>query len=111
MQVFLDILQWIANNIFGQAVFLISIIVLLGHLVQRSSFSKTLTGLIKSTMGFLIIGAGAGLIVSASAFFGDIYTVIFGMTPEVIATTRSQYQSFLAPALAAADIMIDDFAS
>ncbi|ARU91850.1 PTS system ascorbate-specific enzyme IIC/IIB [Spiroplasma clarkii] len=108
MNVFLDILSWISNNIFGQAVFLIAIIVLLGHLVQRSSFSKTFTGIIKSTMGFLIISAGAGLISSASAMFGDMYTIIFGMTPDSVqAVYGAAYSSPIGAILAAADALID----
>ena len=59
-------LSWIATNIFGEAFILVGIIVLLGLVLQKKSISAIASGTIKAMIGFLIIGAGAGIIAMSS---------------------------------------------
>ncbi|MFV0381021.1 MAG: PTS ascorbate transporter subunit IIC [Breznakia sp.] len=80
MNLILDILTWIANNIFGVPAFLIGIIVSMGLLLQKSSLSKVISGTLKAIMGFLIINIGAGVIVGTLNIFQPMWAEIFGLS-------------------------------
>lgn len=69
--------QWIANNIFGVPAFLIGLIVLLGLVLQKASFSKVISGTLKTILGFLIINAGSGVIVGALNIFQPLWSEVF----------------------------------
>jgi PTS system ascorbate-specific IIC component len=75
----MQILTWIANNIFGVPAFLIGIIVLLGLLLQKKTSSQTVSGTFKAMIGFLIINAGAGIIVGALNIFQPMWAEVFGL--------------------------------
>ncbi len=75
----LEVVQWITVNIFGEASILIGLIVLMGLLLQKKSFSDVVVGTLKGILGFLIIGAGAGIIVQALLAFQPIWTEVFGL--------------------------------
>lgn len=74
-----DMIRWIAVNIFGEASTLVGLIVLLGLVLQRKSFADIISGTLKAILGFLIIGAGAGIIVVALLAFEPIWTEVFGL--------------------------------
>ncbi len=65
MQVLTSIAQWIADNLFSQPAFLVGLIALIGLLAQRASFSKTISGTLKTAVGFLILTEGSNMIVAA----------------------------------------------
>lgn len=74
-----DIINWITINIFGEASILIGLIVMLGLVLQKKGASEVITGTLKGILGFLIIGAGAGIIVGALLVFQPIWTEVFGL--------------------------------
>ena len=80
MSEFLGVLRWITINIFGEASILIGLIVLLGLVLQKKSLADIVSGPLKGILGFLIIGAGAGIIVSALLIFQPIWTEVFGLS-------------------------------
>ena len=80
MSEFLGVLRWITINIFGEASILIGLIVLLGLVLQKKSLADIVSGTLKGILGFLIIGAGAGIIVSALLIFQPIWTEVFGLS-------------------------------
>ena len=55
MQVISSIAQWIADNLFSQPALLIGLIAMIGLIAQKASFSKTVTGTLKTAVGFLIL--------------------------------------------------------
>ena len=65
MQVISSIAQWIADNLFSQPALLIGLIAMIGLIAQKASFSKTVTGTLKTAVGFLILTEGSNLIVAA----------------------------------------------
>ncbi len=65
----MDVIFWIATNIFGQAAILLGFIVLLGLLLQKKSTSQVISGTFKAVIGFLIISAGAAVITNALTVF------------------------------------------
>ena len=75
-------LTWIATNIFGEAFILVGIIVLLGLVLQKKSISAIASGTIKAMIGFLIIGAGAGIVVGALVIFQPMWQEVFNLPPQ-----------------------------
>lgn len=76
----MDIIKWIADNIFGTPAILLGIIVLVGLLLQKKSISQLVTGTTKAIIGFLIISAGSSIIVGALNIFEPMWKEVFGIT-------------------------------
>ena len=51
----MDILMYLINNVFNQAVFVIGMVVFLGMLVQKTEMSKIIASTVKTMIGFLLI--------------------------------------------------------
>ena len=75
----MEVLTWIANNIFGVPAFLLGIIVLMGLMLQKKTVSQTVSGVFKAMIGFLIINAGAGIITGALNIFQPLWAELFGL--------------------------------
>lgn len=75
-----DIIKWVTVNIFGEASILIGSIVMLGLVLQKKMLPEIITGTLKGILGFLIIGAGAGIIVGALLVFQPIWTEVFALS-------------------------------
>ena len=75
----MDVIFWIATNIFGTPAILLGFIVLLGLLLQKKSTSQVISGTFKAIIGFLIIGAGADVIVGALTVFEPMWQEVFGL--------------------------------
>ena len=54
----MDILMYLINNVFNQAVFVIGMVVFLGMLVQTTEMSKIIASTVKTMIGFLLINTG-----------------------------------------------------
>ena len=66
MTLIYEFIKWMAVNILGEPFILVGLIVLLGLLLQNKSLNVLASGTIKAMIGFLIIGAGAGIIAMSS---------------------------------------------
>jgi ascorbate PTS system EIIC component len=66
-------LNVIMKDIFGTPSILIGIFALIGLILQRKSLADTISGTLKTVMGFIILGAGAGVLVGALDFFGKMF--------------------------------------
>lgn len=86
----MDVLNWIVTNLFGEAAILLGIIVLVGLLLQRKSVSEIVQGVIKAVIGFLIINAGAGIVVGALQIFEPMWAEIFGLEPQAFSNFMGQ---------------------
>lgn len=82
MDILLAIAKWLSDNIFGQAAILIGLVALVGLLLQGKSFSQVVAGTGKTILGFVIIGAGAGVVVNALFSFGPLWNQVFGITAQ-----------------------------
>ncbi|MEL4358222.1 MULTISPECIES: PTS ascorbate transporter subunit IIC [unclassified Luteococcus] len=93
MKAILDFLQSIAST----PAFLVALIALLGLLLQRKSAGDTIKGTIKTFIGFLVLGAGADVVVSSLTPFGDLFQHAFhvrGVVPNneaIVAVALKQY--------------------
>ena len=54
----MDILMYLINNVFNQAVFVLGLVVFLGMIVQKTEMSKTVASTVKTMIGFLLINTG-----------------------------------------------------
>lgn len=86
----MDVIFWIATNIFGQAAILLGFIVLLGLLLQKKTASQTISGTFKTIIGFLIIGAGSGVIVNALTVFEPLWKEVFNLSAEPLGDFMGQ---------------------
>ncbi|WP_303325387.1 PTS transporter subunit IIC, partial [Actinomyces radicidentis] len=77
MSGFLDILV----QIFRQPSILVALIALLGLALQRKGPSDMMKGTIKTFVGFLVLSAGASVIVASLTPFGTMFTEVFRLFP------------------------------
>ncbi|WP_188454892.1 PTS ascorbate transporter subunit IIC [Virgibacillus oceani] len=86
----MDIIFWFAKNVFGQPAILLGFIVLLGLLLQKKTASQTISGTFKAIIGFLIIGAGSGVITNALTVFEPLWKEVFNLSSEPLGDFMGQ---------------------
>lgn len=91
----MDVIFWIATNIFGTPAILLGFIVLAGLVLQKKTTSQIISGTFKAVIGFLIIGAGSGVIVNALGVFEPMWKEVFGLEAESLGQFLGQ-ESFNA---------------
>ncbi|MGS0972332.1 MAG: PTS ascorbate transporter subunit IIC [Candidatus Izemoplasmataceae bacterium] len=72
------IIQFIIDFL-GTPAILIGVIILVGLIAQKKPTSEVIRGTLKGILGFLILGAGAGVIVGAITPFGQLFEEAFNM--------------------------------
>jgi len=82
MSTILDVVMWLADNIFGEPAILIGLIVLIGLLLQKKTASQTISGTFKAVIGFLIITLGADIISGALSVFEPLWAEVFNLDSE-----------------------------
>src|SRR5690625_2745209 len=82
MSAILDVVMWLADNIFGEPAILIGLIVLIGLLLQKKTASQTISGTFKAIIGFLIITLGADIISGALSVFEPLWAEVFNLESE-----------------------------
>lgn len=75
MNEFLDILVDIAST----PAILVALIAVLGNVLQKKNIATIVKGGIKTFVGFLVVTAGAGVIESSLAPFGEMFQAAFNM--------------------------------
>ncbi|NJI16168.1 PTS ascorbate transporter subunit IIC, partial [Staphylococcus agnetis] len=73
-----SILDFIVD-ILSQPAILVALIAFIGLMVQKKPASVVTTGTIKTLLGFLILSAGAGVVVQSLEPFGKIFQHAFGV--------------------------------
>lgn len=72
-----SVAQFIVNEILDVPAFLVGIITAVGLIALRRSSGKVIGGALKATLGFLILGAGAGVVVAS---LNPLGVMILGVT-------------------------------
>lgn len=62
---------------------LIGVIILIGLIAQKKEASEVIRGTLKGILGFIILGAGAGVIVGSLEYFGALFQEAFNMSGVV----------------------------
>jgi ascorbate PTS system EIIC component len=91
----MEAIKWFATNVFGTPAILLGFIVLLGLLLQKKSTSQIVSGTFKAIIGFLIINAGAGVIVGALNIFEPMWKEVFNLEASSLGNFMGQ-ESFNA---------------
>ncbi len=68
----MPVLNFIVNQVLSVPAYLVGLIVLLGLIAMRKSAGQVVGGALKATLGFLILGAGAGVVVASLTPLGDL---------------------------------------
>nr|WP_090892745.1 PTS ascorbate transporter subunit IIC [Evansella caseinilytica] len=67
----------IMNDILGTPAILVGLFALVGLLLQRQALANVVSGTLKTVMGFVILGAGANVIVGSLDHFGAMFESAF----------------------------------
>ena len=85
MNEFLDILVDIAST----PAILVALIAVLGNVLQKKDIATIVKGGIKTFVGFLVVTAGAGVIESSLAPFGEMFQAALTCKGSYLITKRS----------------------
>lgn len=69
----MSFLYFIVNDVLGQASILIALIAMVGLIALKKSVGQVITGTLKTLLGFLVLLAGANIIVGALNFLGRFF--------------------------------------
>ncbi|MDR3431863.1 MAG: PTS ascorbate transporter subunit IIC [Rouxiella aceris] len=72
-------LSFIINDVLGTPAILVGLFSLFGLVLQKKSFSDTISGTLKTIMGFLILIAGAGVIATTLTSFSILFVHSFNI--------------------------------
>ena len=72
-------LEIIMKDILGSPAILVGIFALIGLLLQRKTTADVVSGTLKTTMGFVIIGAGAGVLIGSLDIFSKMFNYAFNV--------------------------------
>lgn len=84
------IVQWIARDVFGVPAYLVGLMTAIALIASRKGLGDVVGGTLKATLGFIILGIGAGAVVAALHPLGALITGSFdveGVVPTNEAIT------------------------
>ena len=67
-------------GLLDNAAVVLAIVVALGLILDKRSLSEVIVGVIKTLLGYLVLSAGSGLIVTALSSFSGVFTEAFNLT-------------------------------
>jgi len=91
------VISFIVNEILSKPALLVGLMALIGLIALRKTFSEVLSGTLKTIVGFLILIAGAGLVIGTLSPLGDMIQAVFnlhGVVPTNEAIVSLALQSF-----------------
>jgi len=79
----MEFLNFLMNDVLSEPAILVGLIALIGLIAQKKPITECIKGTVKTIMGFVILGAGAGLVVSSLGDFATIFQHAFSITGVV----------------------------
>ena len=79
----MEFFRFLMSDVLSEPSILVGLIALIGLIAQKKPATECIKGTVKTVMGFLILGAGASLIVSSLGDFAAIFHHAFGI-PGVV---------------------------
>ncbi len=73
------IINWIAKDVFGVPAYLVGLMTAIALIASRKSLGDIVGGALKATLGFIILGIGAGAVIGALNPLGALITGSFGV--------------------------------
>lgn len=89
--------DFIMKDILGTPAILVGLFALLGLLLQKKGITDVISGTLKTIMGFLILGGGAGILIGSLDIFGKMFEKAFqiqGVIPNNEAIVAIAQQTF-----------------
>jgi PTS system ascorbate-specific IIC component len=77
------IVNWIAKDVLGVPAYLVGLMTLIALVASRKSAGDVVGGTLKATLGFIILGIGAGAVIGALNPLGNLITGAFGVSGVV----------------------------
>lgn len=77
------LINWIAKDIFGVPAYLVGLMTMIALIASRKSAGEVVGGALKATLGFIILGIGAGAVIGALTPLGALITGAFGVSGVV----------------------------
>ncbi|MFU2158667.1 PTS ascorbate transporter subunit IIC [Caldisericum sp. AR60] len=93
----MSVIKFIVDEILSKPALLVGLMALIGLIALKKSFSEVLTGTLKTIIGFLILIAGATLVIGTLSPLGDLIQQVFhlhGVVPTNEAIVALALQSF-----------------
>ncbi|MGX9135676.1 PTS ascorbate transporter subunit IIC [Rummeliibacillus sp. JY-2-4R] len=90
-------LDVVMNDILATPAILVGLFALVGLLIQKQSASNVVSGTLKSILGFVILGAGAAVLIGSLDYFGKMFDHVFhlqGVIPNngaFVATAQTKF--------------------
>ncbi|ELY5142885.1 PTS ascorbate transporter subunit IIC [Vibrio vulnificus] len=79
----MEFFSFLMNDVLSEPAVLVGLIALIGLIAQKKPVTECIKGTVKTILGFIILGAGAGLVVSSLGDFATIFQQAFGITGVV----------------------------
>ncbi|KUI99591.1 PTS ascorbate transporter subunit IIC [Vibrio sp. MEBiC08052] len=79
----MEFFNFLMNDVLSEPSVLVGFIALIGLIAQKKSVTECIKGTVKTILGFIILGAGAGLVVGSLGDFATIFQHAFGITGVV----------------------------
>lgn len=79
----MEFFRFLMSDVLSEPSILVGLIALIGLIAQKKPATECIKGTTKTVMGFVILGAGAGLIVSSLGDFSGIFHHAFGISGVV----------------------------
>jgi len=73
------VVNWIAKDVFGVPAYLVGLMTLIALIASRKPTGDVIGGALKATLGFVILGIGAGAVIGALNPLGALITGAFGV--------------------------------
>ncbi|MEX1168824.1 MAG: PTS ascorbate transporter subunit IIC [Chloroflexota bacterium] len=73
------VIEWIAKDIFGVPAYLVGLMTMIALIASRKGAGEIVGGALKATLGFIILGIGAGAVIGALTPLGALITGAFGV--------------------------------
>ncbi|ATA23177.1 PTS ascorbate transporter subunit IIC [Brenneria goodwinii] len=75
----MDFFHFLMSDVLSEPSILVGLIALIGLVAQKKPVTECIKGTVKTIMGFIILGAGAGLVVASLGDFANIFQHAFGI--------------------------------
>ncbi|EIZ1366733.1 PTS ascorbate transporter subunit IIC [Vibrio parahaemolyticus] len=79
----MEFFSFLMNDVLSEPAVLVGLIALIGLIAQKKPVTECIKGTVKTILGFIVLSAGAGLVVSSLGDFATIFQHAFGITGVV----------------------------
>lgn len=79
----MEFFRFLMTDVLSEPSILVGVIALIGLVAQKKSVTECISGTVKTILGFIVLGAGASLVVSSLGSFAAIFQEAFGISGVV----------------------------